>query len=224
MKLNNTIKMKLQHFEKTLIQLIINLVRKATGHFINKLTVFSNLYLARLLLITLFLLLKSGVSSQNNESLKHSDCDTTTFYSYTEHPPKLNMSKDNLESLLNEKIESSIISKESMVQVYLIIIIDCQGNATYSPPSYIPDRIKRDVSLENQIIDLLSQKCVWSPGMKESTKKQKVPIYNNSGKQIGTKLQNINIFVNYQLSWEFNIKDGEITLITKINSMSDHKK
>jgi len=139
----------------------------------------------------------------------------SSVHVYSEYPPKLKISKTDLENLINESLRTNIPHSDSTIKLHVFIIINCDSTADYYFPlkgSNIPYS-----ELGEKIIELLKQNCSWSPGKSIIEHTGNIPKRMNG--KIVYQPQYTHWLVRYQVAIEFDIENYKIFIKSKINTI-----
>jgi len=163
-----------------------------------------------LLLIFLFFGLVSLTLGQQKEELIRIKCDTT-IWSVTNFPPKLNMTNEELNAMINQQLHFDSRLNDSIAFIYICAVISCDGNADYKCFYRNEDSANREIC--EKVIDILKSNCKWTPGKLKKDSYENVRV-KKGNKYVNEKRRVIeNVYYNY--SMQFKFKDGTITRISK---------
>lgn len=170
----------------------------------------------RYLIILLVFLSALTSFSQKDEPLIIYKCDppSNEIWTILENPAKLKMKTGELENILNQGLNLRNFNADSTWIIYIWIVINCDSTASYE----LPDKkyFGNQLSLGNQIIEILKSNCAWSPAKSkiELTKR----ILKKQNKRIVSIDQYTYFLTRFGVGLKLKIHQGKITLESKINT------
>ena len=169
-----------------------------------------------------FLLLAFAVSflsssGQKEEPLVIYKCDPPghEVMNISPYPPVLKLKKDELERLLNDALDFSVLEQDSTLTIYIWVIINCDSSATYE--HFQKGNINIHPELGYQLTELLKNNCSWSPG-KSSVEFTKTILQKVNNKIIHLQQYTYHL-TRFGISLKFIIQNRKIKLVSDITTI-----
>jgi hypothetical protein len=158
-------------------------------------------------LLLLFFFIGSFALGQQKEELIRVICDSTNFM-VTNFPPKLNMTNEQMDAILNQELSFVNQRNDSISFIYISAVISCDGVADYECILGAQSRI--DIEFCKNIINILKSNCQWTPGKLKKDYYEKV-LVKQENKYVYKKRKVIeNVYYTY--SMKFELKNGRISI------------
>jgi len=169
--------------------------------------------MAKSIVLLLFSIFGSVALGQQNEELIRIVCDTTNF-SVTNFPPKLNMTTEQLEAIINKEIAYSNQRDDSVLYFYICAVIKCEGSAEYK---FFNDVQTSVIAVDSEkIIKIFKSNCQWTPGKLRKDYYEKVRV--RKGNKYVYEKRKVIEYVHYTFCMKFEIKNGRVSIKSKINT------
>jgi hypothetical protein len=166
--------------------------------------------MAKTRLLLLFFFIGCIALGQQKEELIRVICDSTNFM-VTNFPPKLNITNEQLDAILNQELSFINQSNDSISFIYISAVISCDGVADYK--CIVGAKSRTYTEFCKNIINILKSNCQWTPGKLKKDYYEKVLV--KQGNKYVYKKRKVIENVYYTYSMKFELKNGRISIKTK---------
>jgi hypothetical protein len=169
--------------------------------------------MAKTIILLVFFCIGTVALGQQKEELIRVICDSTNF-SVTNFPPKINLTSEQLEAIINQEFSNSNQNNDSISYIYICAVINCEGTAEYKFMNKVQTSA---VTISSEkIMNILKSKCQWTPGKLRKDYYEKI-LVRQGNKYVYEKRKVIEN-VCYTFCMKFELKNGRISIKSKINT------
>jgi len=159
--------------------------------------------------VVVFVLVIISCYSQSEEPLLIYKCKVLEDgFIVVSNQPKLKLKKPQLELILNKSLSLPKQKKDSIINLYVKVTIDCDSTAEYE--FFQENHVKLDSVLGDELVKILKQNCSWSPGIYNIEHTKNIP-KKEKGK-IVFKPQYIYWLVKTSIGLKFSVQNGKIAM------------
>lgn len=169
--------------------------------------------MARTMILLFFVYTSMITLGQQKEELIRVVCDSTNF-SFTNFPPTLNLTSEQLESIINQEFSNGNQDNDTILNIYICAVINCQGNAEYK----LMNKIQTNAVIVSgeKILNILKGNCQWSAGKLKKDYYEKIRV--RKGNKYVYEKRMVTEKVHYTFCMKFELNSGKVYIRSKINT------